>query len=87
MVKKSVNYFMAKMKDANKSYKLMSPVLHRVYLLDFHLNFSRALLTRTDFALTDTENFGRARSIAIKWQKPLPIEFRQVVTGLECDWD
>ncbi|MCK4486295.1 MAG: NTP transferase domain-containing protein [Desulfobacterales bacterium] len=44
--------------------------------------------SRTDLALTDTENFGRERSIAIKWQKPLPIEFRQVVTCLqECYWD
>ena len=39
-----------------------------------YLNFNRALLTRTDFALTDTENFGRTRRIAIKWQKPLPNE-------------
>ena len=58
------------------------------WMITIYLHLNRALLTRTDLALTDTENFGRLQRIEIKWQKPLPIEFRQVVTCLhECYWD
>ena len=37
---------------------------------------------RNDLALTNTENCGDARSIVIKWQKPLPIEFRAATSKM-----